>query len=434
MFNSNTSYPKAIIHVDGDCFFAACEVMQRPELRGKPVITGSERGIVSSLTYEAKAMGVKRGMPMHEVRKVCPQAVLLPSDYETYSLVSERMYKIVRRFTSQVEEYSIDECFADITGLEKALGMNYEQIGLAIKKALDLELGITFSVGLAPTKVLAKIGSKWQKPSGFTAIPTHRIVDFLAQTPVSSIWGIGPATTAKLEQLGVLSADTFAAKPRTWVEARFHKPQLEIWQELQGEAVYPLQAGERPAYQSISKTKTFTPPSSNEGFVFSQLSKNIENACIKLRRHKLEARRLYFFLKTQNFDYQGIEIKLNRATILPNEIIAEIEKRFPEVFNPYLEYRATGVVLMDLREHNTIQFDLFGESVKQEKLNTLFSSIDKLAERYGKHAAFLGSSFQAMIKGAHEGERRTAPERRTNLFDGETLRRRIGLPFMGEVA
>lgn len=421
------------MHVDGDCFFAACEVMQRPELRGRPVITGSERGIVSSLTYEAKSAGVKRGMPMHEVRKICPQAVLLPSDYETYSLISERMYAIVRRFTPCVEEYSIDECFADITGLEATLGMDYEKIALEIKKSLDRELGITFSVGLAPTKVLAKIGSKWQKPSGFTPIPAYRIADFLAKTSVEQIWGIGPATTTKLNQLGIVNADTFAAKGRSWVECHFHKPQLEIWQELQGEAVYPVGDGPRAAYQSISKTKTFTPPSTNEGFVFSQLSKNIENACIKLRRHNLETRRLHFFLKTQQFDFIGLEIKLSRATFLPNELIGEIEKRFQEVYNPYLEYRATGVVLMDLREHNTMQFDLFGASAKAEKMNSLFASIDKLAEKYGKHAAFLGTSFQAMIKGAHQGSRSTAPERRTSLFTGETLRKRIGLPFMGEV-
>lgn len=433
MLKNINNYPRAIVHVDGDCFFAACEVMQRPELRGRPVITGSERGIVSSLTYEAKALGVKRGMPMHEVRKICPQAVLLPSDYETYSLISERMYAIVRRFTSLVEEYSIDECFADITGLETTAGMSYEKIALEIKKTLDRELGITFSVGLAPTKTLAKLGSKWQKPSGFTAIPAYRIAEFLAQTSVDKIWGIGPATVNKLEQLGVVNTDTFAAKSRAWVETNFHKPQLEIWQELRGECSYPVSGDARPAYQSISKTKTFTPASTDESFIFSQLAKNVENACIKLRRHNLEAKRLYFFLKTQQFDYVGLEIKLSRRTFLPNELIAEIEKRFPELFNPYREYRATGVFLLDLAPRDNRQVDLFGEVQKADKLNSLFSSIDRLAEKYGKHAAFLGASFKAMTKGAHQGSRQAMPERRTNLFNGETLRKRLALPFMGEV-
>src|SRR5512135_3459873 len=111
------SYPRAILHVDGDSFFASCEVAKNPALRGKPVITGKERGIVSAASYEAKARGVKRGMNLREARAVCPDAIILPSDYETYSLFSERMYTIVRRYTPAVEEYSIDECFADLTGL-----------------------------------------------------------------------------------------------------------------------------------------------------------------------------------------------------------------------------------------------------------------------------------------------------------------------------
>lgn len=432
MLKNISHYPRAIVHVDGDCFFAACEVMQKPELRGKPVVTGSERGIVSSLTYEAKARGVRRGMPLHEVRRVCPDVVLLPSDYETYSLVSERMFKIVRRFTSVVEEYSIDECFADITGLEVSSGKSYEKIAREIKETLDREIGITFSVGLAPTKVLAKIGSKWQKPSGFTPIPSHRIADFLAQTSVDKIWGIGPATTSKLEQLGVLNADTFAAKSRAWVEAHFHKPQLELWQELQGESVYPVAEGARAPYQSISKTKTFS-ASTDESFVFSQLAKNIENACIKLRRHSLETNRVQIFLKTQQFDFTWVEIKLGRHTALPSELINQIEARFTEIYNPYLEYRATGAVLANLREAGQTQHDLFGEKVKADRLNFLFSSIDALSEKYGKHVAYLGASFKAMTSVAHTNDRQRAPERRENLFSGETLRRRVGLPFMGEV-
>src|SRR5579864_3808649 len=119
MWGGPSSYPRAILHVDGDAFFASVEVAKDPKLRGKPVITGKERGIVSACTYEAKNAGVKRGMILSEVRKVCPEAVILPSDYETYSLYSQRMYDIVRRFTPMVEEYGIDECFGDLTGMRR---------------------------------------------------------------------------------------------------------------------------------------------------------------------------------------------------------------------------------------------------------------------------------------------------------------------------
>src|SRR6185437_16311598 len=146
------SYPRAILHIDGDSFFASCEVAKDPSLRGKPVITGKERGIVSAATYEAKARGVKRGMMLADVKKICPDAIILPSDYETYSLFSQRMYAIVRRYTPEVEEYSIDECFADLTGMRRVNRMPYAAMAEAIKRELDHELGMTFSIGLSATK------------------------------------------------------------------------------------------------------------------------------------------------------------------------------------------------------------------------------------------------------------------------------------------
>src|SRR5215216_1539976 len=193
-----SSYPHAILHIDGDAFFASCEQASNPELKGKPVVTGKERGIAASMSYEAKARGVVRGMRISDIKKVCPDVILLPSDYETYSLLSKRFYAIVRRFTSEVEEYSIDECFADITGYRRVYRASYKQIAERIKQTLDRELGFTFSVGLAPNKVLAKVGSKWKKPSGLTAISGRDIHLYLEHLPVEKVWGIGHNTTAFL--------------------------------------------------------------------------------------------------------------------------------------------------------------------------------------------------------------------------------------------
>src|SRR5215471_13960231 len=165
------SFPRAIVHIDGDAFFASCEQSRDPSLQGKPVVTGKERGIAASMSYEAKAHGVTRGMRVWEIKRLCPEAIIVPSDYETYSLLSTRLFSIVRRYTPEVEEYSIDECFCDVTGLRRVLRMSYLQIAERIKHTLDTELGFTFSVGLAPNKVVAKIASKWQKPSGLTTIP-----------------------------------------------------------------------------------------------------------------------------------------------------------------------------------------------------------------------------------------------------------------------
>lgn len=430
---SLSSFPQAVIHVDGDCFFASCEVARRPELRGRPVVTGLERGIVSSLTYEAKARGIKRPMPLWEVRKICPEVVCLPSDYETYSLYSLRMFNIVKRFTEAVEEYSIDECFADITGMQRPLHMSYEKIAAQIKTELDRELGFTFSVGLAPTKVLAKVGSKWEKPSGLTVIPGHDIEKYLEKLDVDKIWGIGPQTSAYLHKMGVRTALEFTQKDLGWVKINLTKPHLEIWQELRGEMVYPVDTEKKNSYQSISKTKTFTPPSRDREYVFSQLSKNVENACIKLRRHDLAAKKVFFFLKTQDFRYCGLEIKLVRGTDSPLEIIRIIDEHYGAVFAPHESYRATGVILLDINENGSRQADIFGEVARAEKISRIFASADGLSKRYGKHSLFLGSSFQAMNQAQHTGDRKETTERGRNLFRGETARKRLGIPYLGEV-
>lgn len=427
------SYPKAILHVDGDSFFASCEVALNPKLKGKPVITGKERGIVSAMTYEAKARGVTRGMRFFEVKKVCPDAIILPSDYETYSIFSRRMYAIVRRYTPEVEEYSIDECFADLTGLKRSLGMTYQEMAEKIKYDLEHELGMTFSVGLGPTKVIAKIASKWNKPSGLTFIPGKEIHEYLVKLPIGKVWGIGPSTAAHMFKLGIRTALDFASRDEVWVKEKLSKPYLEIWYELRGVSVHSINSAQsKDDYQSISKTRTFTPPSSDRAFVFSQLSKNIENACIKARRHGLAAKEISFYLKTQHFSYQGLEIKLTQPVSVPNEVTKAVSLHFNKVFKPGTLYRATGITLRKLAPESHEQLDLFGKSTEIKGITQLYKAIDKVSLKYGKHSVFLGSSLVAMNDAQHKTERGDQPERRRYILKGETMRQRLAIPYLGE--
>ena len=198
-FISLSSWPKAILHVDADAFFASCEQAIHPELRGRPVITGKERGIVAAASYEAKAKGVSRGVRLSDVKKICPDAVILPSDYETYSLFSVRLFEILRRFSPDVEEYSIDEAFMDLTGLRRSFHGPYEMIADKIRTTIAQELGITASIGVSLSKVLAKIGSKHRKPNGLTMIPGREVHLYLEKLPVEKVWGIGPNTAAFLK-------------------------------------------------------------------------------------------------------------------------------------------------------------------------------------------------------------------------------------------
>ena len=426
--------PRAIVHIDGDAFFAACEQSRNPVLKGKPVVTGKERGIAASMSYEAKACGVTRGMRISEIKRHCPQVVLLPSDYETYSLLSKRMFAIVRRYTPDVEEYSIDECFADLTGLQRPLKGSYPQIAARIKQALDVELGFTFSVGLAPTKVVAKIGSKWKKPSGLTCIPGWAIHRYLGRLPVEKVWGIGAKTTAYLAKHGIHTALTFARLPERWILQHLPKPFYEIWQELRGTSVLVLETQEKEDYQSVQKFKTFSPPSNDREFVFSQLAKNIENGCMKVRRYRLVAGSAMCFLRTQDFRDVGLEVRFSRPTAFSHEVIHALRPLFDDLFSSRLQYRSTGVMLGKLREDTNLQLNLFDPPLRIEKFQRIYDTMDTLRRRYGKHTVFLGASLTAQTFTQHVGDRGDAPQRNELLLKGETARKRLGIPMlMGEV-
>ncbi len=425
-----SSWPQAILHIDADAFFASCEQAVHPEYRGRPVITGKERGIVAAASYEAKAKGVSRGVPLWEVKKLCPDAIIVPSDYETYSLFSKRMFEIMRRYTDLVEEYSIDEAFVDITGLRRPLRASYQGIALRIKEAIERELGITVSVGLSLSKVLAKIGSKHRKPAGFTPIPGRDIHLFLKDLDVGKVWGIGPRTTAYCRQLGIRTALDFALKPAEWIASKFTKPHQELWEELNGRSVYPVTTEEKSTYYTIGKTRTFTPPSSDKAYVFAQLLKNVENACIKARRHHLLARGAAFFLKTQEFRHAAVEATFTRATAYPMDVIGIVRDAFEGLFRPGTPYRATGVVLLGLEPEGTTQLSLFEPKLALEKMRRLYAAVDVLAERYGKHAVHLAGSAAAHRTPQHVKDRGDIAIRKLTRLRGETSRKHLTIPLL----
>ncbi|MRR18034.1 MAG: DNA polymerase IV [Deltaproteobacteria bacterium] len=422
------SWPRAIVHIDGDAFFTSCEEAIHPELRGKALITGGERGIVACASYPAKKMGIKRGVPLQEARKICPDLIILPSDYETYSLFSRRMFAIMRRFTPDVEEYSIDEAFSDITGMRRALHSSYEEIALMMKKEIERELGITVSVGLSVTKVLAKLASKHQKPSGMTVIRGREIAQYLNDLPVEKIWGIGPATTHYLAKLGIRTALAFAELPEKTVQKKFTKPGVEIWRELRGESVYPVTTEEKSSYASISKTKTFAPPTSDADYLFAQLMRNMESACIKARRYHLAPKKIVVYLKKQSFDSTGGEAALTRPCACPLEFSDVIRDLFNACYRPQDLYRATGVVLLDLVFDSNTQYTLFDNPVQAEKIKDLYEVADELGQKFGKHTLHLGSSH--LIEKLGKGRRGAPTVRAQTELKGETKRRHLGLPLI----
>lgn len=417
-------FPKAIVHFDGDSFFASVEQAKNIRLRGKPVVTGVERGIASSMSYEAKQRGVTRGMPIAHVKKLVPDVCVIESDYELYSLYARRMYAIARRFTPIIEEYSIDECFADITDVNVSVHdavRVYEKIARSIKDTLERELDITFGVGLGPNKSIAKIGSKWKKPAGFTVIPRDHISNFLPHISIGKVWGIGRALTARLQSLGISTAEDFKNKDIGWlVQHRFTKPVQEIWHELRGVPVMAVGNSEKDI-QSVIVSRTFSPPSHNAAFIFSELSKNIESACTRLRAHHMRALGMSIYLKTQAFTYVSHTVSLPHATYDPITCIAAARVVFSRICSRGVQYRSSGVSLYHLSRSGDTQSDLFmGDVHTDSKRETLFTAIDTLNNRFGKRAVHLASSHEAIVYRT-EKESTFAP------------RHMLELPFLGEV-
>jgi DNA polymerase-4/DNA polymerase V len=422
------SWPRAILHVDGDAFFTSCEEAIHPELRGKPIITGGERGIVACASYAAKKLGIKRGVSLPEARKICPALIVMPSDYETYSLFSRRMFHIIRRFTPQVEEYSIDEAFADITGMRRVLRSSYEGAARRVKDAIARELGITVSVGLSISKVLAKVASKYRKPDGLTLIPGRDIVFYLRDLPVEGIWGIGPATTNYLHKMGIRTALEFARLPEETVRRRFTKPGVEIWHELRGTSLYPVSEEEKSTYASISKGKTFAPPTADGAYLFAHLLRNFESACLKARHYHLSPRKIVAILKKQNFEILAGEVKLSRPSSYPLELTGVLRQLFDHLYAEQELYRATEVILLDLAPTAPVQGSLFEDPLKVENMEKLYGAVDDLAARFGKHALHLGGSHAIEVCGRRKRGQPTVREE--TRFYGETKRRHLGLPIL----
>jgi DNA polymerase-4/DNA polymerase V len=367
---------------------------------------------------------------LSDVKKLCPDAVILPSDYETYSLFSVRMFEILRRFSPDVEEYSIDEAFVDLTGLRRSFHGSYGMIAERMQAAIEQELGLSVSVGVSLSKVLAKIGSKHRKPHGLTLIPGRDIHLFLRDLPVEKVWGIGPNTAAYLRKLGISTALQFAGRDEEFIRRHLTKPHHEIWNELNGRSVYPVVTESKSSYQSISKARTFTPPSADEGFVFAQLSKNLENACIKARRYRLAPTRLVAFLLRQDYVSSGVEIVLTRPSAYPVELFDPLRKAFGHLYRRGALYRQTGVVLAGLVPERTVQYTLFDDTARIGKMARIYSTIDELAEKYGKHTIQHAASLPTKLQAQHEGARGDVPVRREMLLKGENKRQRLKLPML----
>lgn len=226
---------KAIIHLDMDAFYPAVEMLDDPTLRGKAVIVGgsSNRGVVSSASYEARKFGVHSAMPIAEARRRCPKGVFLPVRMARYKEISQAVFAIFQRYTPLVEPLSIDEAFLDVSGSMRLFG-SAPEIAAAIKRDVRAELGLTVSAGVAVSKSVAKIASDFQKPDGLTVVEPGNEQQFLDPLPIERLWGAGPTTCRSLRLLGVQTIGDLARLSPNLLSAKFGK---------QGESMHLLARG-----------------------------------------------------------------------------------------------------------------------------------------------------------------------------------------------
>jgi DNA polymerase-4 len=386
------SYPQAILHLDADAFFASVSQALNPRYQGKPVVTGAERGVVIALSYEAKAFGIKRGMLTREAKKLCPKVICLPGDFVSYGIFSERIFAIMRRYTPTVEEYSIDEAFADLKGLRRMHHCSYADIARKMQNDIHRDLGLTVSVGLSLSKSLAKLASKAKKPAGFVEVPASAIHRFLKGIPLIKVWGFGANTVALLNKYGMRDALDFVRRPRALIHKLLGKTGDEIWQELNGVAVRAVDPQLKTTYQSMSKFKTFSPGSSDRDFLFAQLLRNLERCATKLRRFHLSVKRITFILRLSTFRDAALEIKLDRPAAALLELSHPAKAAFGELFEPRKLYRATGVVFHDLVAQTSTQFSLFEDPLLLEKSRRVSAAVDEINQTYGRHQVHLADS------------------------------------------
>ncbi len=409
-----------ILHVDADGFFAGVEQALNPALRGKPVVTGAERGIIAAASYEAKAVGVKRGLQLHDAKKLCPDLVVLPSDYEAYSLYSQRLFAILRRFTPHVEEYSIDEAFADLGGCGRALGLPLEAVAAKLRAAVAGEMGLTVSVGISLTKTLAKLCSKFRKPDGQTVLRREHVPLLLGRTPVAKVWGVGPASAAKLQALGIATALDFTRMDEAAVLKLLHKPGHETWHELRGRRAFRLELEPKLTYDSMMKGHTFSPPSADGRLVFAEALRNMAAVFAKLRRHRHAAKELGLCLRLKDYTGQAAAATLPLLTAHDCEAAPVVRALFDALFRPGQAYRSTLVWLGGLVPEHQRQPDLFEDTPARLDRARLDQAVDGLNARYGQGAVAPAALLNLGLKLWHPRDEK--PRRYGALLRGEAAR------------
>ncbi len=398
---------RTILHVDLDAFFAAVEQRDRPELRGLPVIVGGDptgRGVVSASSYEARTFGVHSAMSLREALRRCPDGVFLPVDGRRYQRASRDVMAVLRRYTPVVEPISIDEAFLDVTG-SRALFGDGPTIARAIKAAVRDEVGLTASVGVATTKLVAKVASDLRKPDGLVVVEPGDEAAFLAPLAIARLWGVGAKTAAVLDDYGVRTIGDLAALSPDLVVRRFGKHGVSLVARARGMDEDPVHEGD-PA-KSVGHEHTFDVDTSDREVIERTLLAMSEGVPGRLRSAGVRASTIAVKIRDSSFRTITRQRTLREPTDLTEPIFqTALELARPEVRG--LRVRLLGVSASNLGERE--QLGLFPS--EDPRRRAAIEATDTLRRRYGADAVTRGRLVGAGLPAPFERDPRNPLDRR----------------------
>jgi DNA polymerase-4 len=369
-----------IVLVDIDAFFASVEVLLNPALKGLPLVVGGlahERGVAATCSYEARKFGVRTGMPLRECSKLCPQAVFVRGNSQVYQAFSERFFRVLRTFTPDVEEASLDEAYLELTHCG-ALYPSFTETARDMKRRVERELGITVSAGAAPNKILAKLAAKKAKPAGFFEVREGGEQDFLRDLPIEDLPGIGPKAQVVLRLMNIHKIGEMWGLPRATLHSLFGENGEDLYLQSRGLDSRPLVTRTLP--KSVSRETTFLEDLWDERLLLSHLSYLCDRLTLALRED-----RLYAHVIEVKARYSDFRTEIKRQLVLsPLQEMGKIYKIAEALFldlikGSRLALRLVGVKASELvRARPLALFEPYSD--RPERLG---QAVDRVREKYG---------------------------------------------------
>ena len=357
-----------------DAFYASVEERENPELKSKPVVVGGStqgRGVVSAANYNARKFGIHSAMPMIQAIRRCPELVCLPGHMELYVQVSHQIREIFSRYTPLIEPLSLDEAFLDVSASEKLFG-SAEYIAQEVKDDILSELELVASVGLAPSKFIAKIASDVNKPDGFVIVDPEAVQGFLDPLPVSRIWGAGKVTVAAFDRMGIRTIGQLRRQSQAWLKSQFGQMGDHLWTLANG--IDDREVRSEGQSKSISHETTFAVDLHNKEILEAWLLHLTEQVSWRLRKHELKGKTVN--LKVRHHDFKTItrSQSFNQATDSTDLIWQTVRHLFNQYWTGKTSIRLIGMGVTGLYRHDQVieQGDLF--------MSPVHTKIDKVAD------------------------------------------------------